>query len=64
MKEVFSLSIIFYVVAAVLFALAGLTPVFHWNLGSFDVIAWGLCALALGHCVGGSLFGVRRGRVL
>ena len=56
------MSAIFYVIAAVLFAIAGLTPVFNWNLGEFNVIAWGLCALALGHVVSGSLVGVSRGR--
>jgi hypothetical protein len=39
---------ILFVVALILFAVAGLTPVFEWNLGRFDPISWGLAALAGG----------------
>jgi len=42
------MSAVFFFVAAVLFAVAGLTPVFDWDLGEFHVIAWGLTSLALG----------------
>lgn len=42
------MSLVFFVIAAVLFALAGLTPVFDWDLGEFHTIAWGLTSLALG----------------
>ena len=64
-KEVFSLGAIFFVIAAILFAIAGLNPFAHWDLGRFDPVAWGLCALALGHLIGGSIgsfggFGRRR----
>jgi hypothetical protein len=39
---------IFFVIALFLFALAGLAPLFEFELGKFDAVACGLAALALG----------------
>jgi hypothetical protein len=46
-----------FLVAVILFTLAGLAPLLDFSLGSFDAIAWGLAALATGFLVP---IGVRR----
>jgi hypothetical protein len=37
------------IVAIVCFVIGALAPVFGWNLGHFDALAWGLAFFAAGH---------------
>lgn len=42
------MSFLAFLVAVFCFLIAALAPVFNWNLGDFNAIAWGLVATALG----------------
>lgn len=43
------MSFVAYLIAVVLFLIAGLAVPMEWDLGDFHAIAWGLAALSLGH---------------
>lgn len=37
------------IISAFIFLIGALAPLFDWNLGDFNYLAWGLFAFALGH---------------
>ena len=52
-----------FLIAFVSFLVAALAPVFHWSLGRFDAIAWGLTFLALGFLLPGAVGFYRHNRI-